>query len=111
MPALGSVTKVSAVRDRIVYIYETHSTNDKRMSENREIVGEAHISPGARRMRAHRQRRRDGLRCVTLDLRETEIDRLIALGYLEAADRQNQDELAKALYWFLEVSPLDDVHQ
>jgi len=32
---------------------------------------------GAERMARHRQRRRNGLRSVTIDLRETEIDQLI----------------------------------
>ena len=29
-------------------------------------------SPAAERMRRHRERRRDGLRCLTIELRETE---------------------------------------
>jgi hypothetical protein len=32
----------------------------------------------AKRMRRYRQRRRDGLRCLTVQLRETEIDMLNA---------------------------------
>ena len=35
---------------------------------------ELSISPAASRMRRHRQRRRDGLRCLVIELRETEID-------------------------------------
>jgi hypothetical protein len=31
----------------------------------------------AERMRRHRQRRRDGLRCLVIELRETEIDVLL----------------------------------
>ena len=34
-------------------------------------------SAAAERMRAHRDRRRKGLRCVRIELRETEIDVLI----------------------------------
>jgi hypothetical protein len=34
-------------------------------------------SPAAERMRRHRDRRRDGLRCLTIELRETERDALI----------------------------------
>jgi len=52
------------------------------MNENGAVACEKRITAGARRMRAHRQRRREGLRCVTLDLREREIDQLIALDYL-----------------------------
>jgi hypothetical protein len=36
-----------------------------------------HLSPAAARMRLHRDRRRRGLRCLTIELRETEIDVLI----------------------------------
>ena len=34
-------------------------------------------SPAVERMRLHRQRRRLGLRCLVVELRETEIDELI----------------------------------
>ena len=37
-------------------------------------------SAAAERMRRHRQRRRDGLRCFMIELRETEIDALIRQG-------------------------------
>jgi hypothetical protein len=41
-------------------------------------------SPAAERMRRHRQRRRDGLRCLVIELRETEIDVLVQKGLLKA---------------------------
>jgi hypothetical protein len=34
-------------------------------------------SPAAARMRLHRERRRQGLRCLLIELRETEIDVLV----------------------------------
>ena len=40
-------------------------------------------TPAAARMRLHRDRRRRGLRCLTIELRETEIDALIRIGLLE----------------------------
>ena len=43
-----------------------------------------HPTPAAERMRRHRQRRRDGLRCLMVELRETEIDALIGIGLLKA---------------------------
>ncbi len=54
------------------------------------------ISGAALRMRRHRERRRDGLRCVTIELRETEItalkiaenarnDRRAVLSFLDGA--------------------------
>jgi hypothetical protein len=72
---------------------------------------EARITPGARRMRASRQRRRDAMRCVTLDLRETEVDRLIKRGYLRSVDRADRNEVLLALYRFLEQSEIGDGHQ
>jgi hypothetical protein len=47
-------------------------------------------------MRAHRQRRRDGLHCVTIELRETEIDVLLG----KKADARNA--IRDALYAHLE---------
>jgi hypothetical protein len=71
---------------------------------------EPRITPGAMRMRASRQRRRAGLRCITLDLREKEIDRLIELGYLKDADRNDNNQVLAALYRFLDRSALGDRH-
>jgi hypothetical protein len=56
----------------------------------------------AERMRRHRQRRRDGLRCLMIELRETEIDALISSGLLAAADREDYDSVQSALYAFLD---------
>ena len=39
-------------------------------------------SPAASRMRLHRQRRRLGLRCIVIELRETEVDELVRRGLL-----------------------------
>ena len=43
----------------------------------------------AERMRRHRQRQRNGLRCLTIELRETEIDVLIQKGLLKAEMRND----------------------
>jgi len=40
-------------------------------------------SPAAERMRLYRERRRRGLRCLVIELRETEVDALIRGGLLE----------------------------
>ena len=58
-------------------------------------------STGAERMRAHRQRRLDGLRCVTIELRETEIDVLLGR---KADARNNADAIRDALYAHLECT-------
>jgi hypothetical protein len=56
-------------------------------------------SSAAERMRAHRQRRRDGLRCLTIELRETEIDALLGR---KADARTDADAIRDALYAHLE---------
>jgi hypothetical protein len=49
------------------------------------------ISAARERMRRHRQRRRDKLRCLLIELRESEIDELIRRGLLppECGFRRN----------------------
>jgi hypothetical protein len=56
------------------------------------------ISPAAVRMRRHRQRRREGLRSLTIELRETEIDALIRAGLLEEQSRNDSNAVTRALY-------------
>jgi hypothetical protein len=56
------------------------------------------ITPAAERMRLHRERRRRGLRCLTTELRETEIDVLIRMGLLRAETRNNPRAVSEALY-------------
>jgi hypothetical protein len=59
-------------------------------------------SAAAERMRRHRQRRRDGLRCFMIELRETEIDALIRKGLWGAENRHDYDSVQSALYAFLD---------
>jgi hypothetical protein len=60
------------------------------------------ISGAAERMRRHRRRRHDGLRCLTIELRETEIDALIRKGYLKAETRNDPRTVRGALYEFFD---------
>jgi hypothetical protein len=55
-------------------------------------------SAAAQRMRAHRKRRRAGLRCIVVQLRETEIDVLIRKGLLKADARNNVRAIRDALH-------------
>jgi len=56
----------------------------------------------AQRMRAHRQRRRDGMRCLMIEVRQEEILALTRQGLLPN-DRQNDtDSIKNALYAFLD---------
>ena len=59
-------------------------------------------SAAAERMRRHRQRRRDGLRCLMIELRETEIDALIRKGLLPPGNRHDYDSVQSALYAVLD---------
>jgi SOS response regulatory protein OraA/RecX len=47
-------------------------------------------SAAAERMRRSRQRKRDGLRSLRIELRETEIDELIRSGFLERGSRNDR---------------------
>ena len=59
-------------------------------------------SAAAERMRLHRERRRGGLRCVTVELRETEVDVLIRKGLLKADARNDMHAVREALYAHLD---------
>ncbi len=63
---------------------------------------DASPSPAAERMRRHHERRRDGMRCLRVELRDTEIDALVRKGLLSAETRYDQNAIADALYDFLE---------
>ena len=59
-------------------------------------------SLAADRMRRHRQRRRDSLRCLVIELRETEIDALTRNGLLEPEMRNDTSAIIDALYAHLD---------
>ena len=59
-------------------------------------------SPAAERMRRHRERRRDGLRCLNVELHETEIDTLIRIGLLKNEMRNDLGAVIDALYAYLD---------
>jgi hypothetical protein len=49
------------------------------------------ISAAGERMRRHRQRRRDRLRCLMIKLRDSEIDQLIRRGLLSPEGRDDPE--------------------
>jgi|SRR5581483_5733567 hypothetical protein len=59
-------------------------------------------SPAASRMRRHRERRRDGLRCLRIKLRATEIEALIDKGLLKPETRNDAKSIIEALYAFFD---------
>jgi hypothetical protein len=65
---------------------------------------ELSTNAGAERMRRHRQRRRDGMRCLQLEIRDTEIDELIRRKLLKQDMRNDKQSLLDAFYEFLEES-------
>jgi hypothetical protein len=70
-------------------------------SSNQGIRTSAH-SPAAARMARLRDRRRKGLRCLRIVLRESEIDALIRDRRLAGADRCDVRAVRKAIHAFLD---------
>ena len=56
----------------------------------------------AERMRRCRQRRRDGLRCYRLELRDSEIEALVRRGLLLASEQTNPNAVTQAMYAFFD---------
>jgi hypothetical protein len=54
------------------------------------------------RMRRHRERRRKALRCMTIELRETEVTALIRKGLLNNDARNDLSSIKSAFYAFLD---------
>ena len=59
-------------------------------------------TPAAERMRRHRERRREGLRCLWVEVHESELDAFIRAGLLEPQLRHDENAIADALYAHLE---------
>ena len=51
----------------------------------------------AERMRLSRQRRRDGMRVIPFEIRDSEIENLVKLGILDSENRDNRWAIAGAL--------------
>ena len=76
-------------------------TNDSPLGQS--IDGDAPApSAAALRMRRHRERRKDGLRCMTIELRETEVSALISKGLLRGDARNDLRAVKSAFYGFLD---------
>ena len=66
--------------------------------DNKHALAAPPISDAALRMRRCRARRREGLRLVKVQLRETEVDALIESGWLEERSRNNPSAVIDALH-------------
>jgi hypothetical protein len=53
-------------------------------------------------MRRHRERRRNGMQCMTIELRETEVTALIRKGHLKDDARNDLTSVRNAFYAFLD---------
>src|SRR5262245_15550539 len=71
-----------------------------------EVAHLPRLPSGAERMRLYRERRRRGLSCIKVQLRQSEVDALIACGLLEPADRQDRGVLAAALHRYPDANPI-----
>ncbi len=60
------------------------------------------ISDAALRMRAHRRRRKRGLRCITIEVRGAEVDALVREGLLKIENRGDPDAILVSLYAYLD---------
>jgi hypothetical protein len=69
------------------------------MNEHSPQIGH---SLAADRMRLHRERQRIGLRCIMIQLRETEIDVLVRKGLLNRGRRDDRSAIVKALHTHLD---------
>jgi hypothetical protein len=72
------------------------------MSEQSDGRDTSATSAAALRMRRHRERRRSGLRCMTIELRETEITALIQQRFLAENARDDRRAVLYAFYSFLD---------
>ena len=64
--------------------------------------GKVERTRATERMRRSRQRRREGLRCCTLELRDHEIEALVCLGLLPPDGRRDPKAITGAMHRFLD---------
>jgi len=72
-------------------------------------VAQAGRSSAAQRVREARERQRLGLRCITVEVRDAEVDALVAAGLLPADRRANRQAIAAAFGVLLDRVPLTRV--
>ncbi len=65
------------------------------------ITAETGSSSAAERMRLHRERQRNGMRSLWIELHVTEIEALVTIGLLQAKTRNDPNAIREALYEYL----------
>ena len=92
---------------RKTYLFRRSPSYNFSMQRN-EVVTQDHPAAAlfptaaARRMARCRARRREGLRCVLILLREAEVDVLVQRGRLSNEERANPAAVRKAVHGFLD---------
>jgi hypothetical protein len=71
-----------------------------------EVAHLPRLSSDAQRMRRYRERRRRGLSCIKVQLRQSEVDGLIACKLLQPTEREDRGALAAALHRYLDANPI-----
>ena len=77
-------------------------TYDAEMTSTPPTTGPVALSPAAERMRLFRERKRKGLRCVTIEVHEDEIDALVRMGLLAPEMRNDANAIIEAMYAFFD---------
>jgi hypothetical protein len=72
------------------------------MTDTAAIPSSTAPSTAAERMRRSRERRRERLLWLGVELREMEVDAFVRKGLLPEESRHDRDAVARALYAFLE---------
>ena len=62
------------------------------------------LSPGTKRARLHRKRRRQGLRAVRVLVHEKDIEAMVWLGYLKEEERDDPEALGMAVYCAVDMA-------
>ena len=74
---------------------------DPETAKTSPALKEPSRSAAALRMQRHRARRRRGLRCLLIELREVEIDQFVRRRRLSAGDREDPEALRRTLREYL----------
>jgi hypothetical protein len=61
-------------------------------------------SPAAKRMREYRERRKSGIRCLTVQILPAEIEVLVRRGFLTHETRNDPYDITAAIYRFLDAT-------
>ena len=76
----------------IIQSHKTRGRDKGSMSTTPTALGSS-----ASRMKRHRERRRRGTRCVTVDVSQSERDALVVRGYLSEGERDSGKAIKKAI--------------